>query len=138
LVMPLALASLEIERDQTLAEEARAGTVAAVVIARRQLDRQIHHAELFVDRHLRPHAGVAGVGPRILLPRVVAEFAGLRNRVEDPEPLPGPRVVPADEALLVNLALGVAPGKMRGADDDDVLGDDRRRVQTDFPGDRIH
>src|SRR6185295_11687369 len=77
-----------------------------------------------------PHAGVAGVRPRILLPRVVAVLAGERNRVEDPETLSGARVVTADETFLVNAALRLSAGQMRRADDDDVLGDRRSGVQS--------
>ena len=51
--------------------------------------------------------------------------------------LPVLRVVAADEALLVRLALRRAALEVRGADDDDVLGDDRRGVQSDLAGDRI-
>ena len=111
--------------------------MTAVVVARRQLHGQEHRVRLFVDGHLCPHARVAGVGPRIFFPRVVAELAGLRNRVEDPQPLAGARVVAADESFFVNAALRRSAGQVRGADDDDVLGDDRRRVQTDFTRHRI-
>ena len=76
LEVPLALAGLQVERDQALAEQTVARPMAAVVVAGRQLDRQITMPELFVDRHLRPDAGIAGVRPRILQPGVVAEFAG--------------------------------------------------------------
>ena len=49
--------------------------------------------------------------------------------MEDPEALACFRVVPADESLFVDAALRRAPWKMRGADDDHVLRDHRRRVQ---------
>ena len=101
LVVPLALAGLQIDRDEAFAEQIVAGTMAAVVVAGRQLDRQIGQAELFVDADLRPHAGVAGVRPRVVLPGVVAELAGLGNRVEDPQPLAGAHVEAADVALDV-------------------------------------
>ena len=91
LEVPEALAGLQIDGDEALAEQIVAGPMAAEVVAGRNLDRQVRDAELFVDGHLRPDAGVAGVGPRVLQPRVVAELAGLRNGVEDPEPLAGPR-----------------------------------------------
>ena len=39
--------------------------------------------------------------------------------------------------FLVGLALRRAARQVRGADDDDVLRDDRRRVQADLAGDRI-
>ena len=121
LVVPDALAGLQIDGDEAFAEQVVAGTMAAVVVAGRDLDRQIGDAELLVDGHLRPDAGIAGVGPRVLEPRVVAELAGARNRVEDPQPLAGARVVAANVALRVGLAARRRAGAMRGADDDDVL-----------------
>ena len=132
--MPLALAGLDVERDEALTEQPTARTMAAVVIAGRKLHRQVYHPELFVDGHLRPHADVACVGPRPVLPRLVAELASLRQRVEDPEPFAGARVVAADIALLVRAALRRAAGKMGRANHDYVLRDDGRRVQPDLTG----
>jgi hypothetical protein len=103
--MPLPLARLQVHRDDAFAEEARAWAVAAVVVARRQLHGQVDATEVFIHRHLRPHTGVARVGPRLALPRVVAEFTELRDGVEDPEALAGPHVESADVALLVLPAL---------------------------------
>ena len=137
LVVPLALTGFQIERDEALAEQTIPRTMTAVVIAGRQLHRKKHGVRLFVDRHLRPDAGVPRIRPRIFFPRVVAEFTGLRNRVEDPQTLSRACVVAADETLFVNLALRSAARQMRGADDDDVLRDDRRRVESHFSGDRI-
>ena len=91
LEVPLALAGLQIDADEAVAEQVVAGTMAAVEIRCRILDRQIHEAELFVDRDLRPDAGVAVDRPRFLFPRVVAELAGPRNRVERPQQLAGLR-----------------------------------------------
>ena len=112
--------------------------MAAVVVARRQLDRQIHEAELFVHGDLSPRAGVAGVGRRVLLPGVASVLAELRNRVEDPQALARAHVEAADVALLVAAALGIAAGSVRGADDDDVFRDRRRRVESDLARDEIH
>src|SRR5258705_11966179 len=85
LEMPLPLSGSQIDRNHALAEQARARTLGAEVIVRRELDRQVREIELFVRRNLAPYAGVAGVRPRIVQPGVVAEFAGTRDRVEDPE-----------------------------------------------------
>ena len=101
LVVPDALAGLQIDGDETLGEEIVAGTMAAEIIAGRFFDGQVGDAEILVDGHLRPDAGVAGVLPRLLQPRVVAELAGLRNGVEDPQPLARAGVVAADVALGV-------------------------------------
>ena len=137
LEVPFPLAGFQIERDEALAEEAAARPVAAVIVAGRQLHRQEHHAELFVDSHLRPHARVARVGPGVFFPRVVAELARERNRVENPQPLAGARVVAADESFFVNPALGCTARQVGGADDDDVFRDDRRGVQAHLSGDDV-
>ena len=137
LVMPLALAGRQIDGHQRLAEQVGARPVAAVVVAGGQLDRQIRHVEILIDRHLSPHAGVARVLPRVLLPRVVAEFTDRRDGVEDPQALAGADVEAADEALHVGLAARDAAGPMRGADDDHVPRHERRRMQPDLAGDRI-
>src|SRR5262249_11055601 len=88
--------------------------------------------------HLSPDAGVAGVRPRILFPGIVAEFARPWNRVENPETLPGLRVVTANVALLVRLAARRSARQVRRADDDDVADDEPRRVQAKFAGHEIH
>ena len=60
------------------------------------------------------------------------------NRVEDPHAPARLDVEPADVALLVALAARHAAGEVRGADDDGVAGDERRRVQPDLAGDEVH
>ena len=77
------------------------------------------------------------VRPGIVFPGVVAELAGRRNGVEDPEALAGLDVEAADVALRVRLAPRRVAGAVRGADDDDVARDDRAGVQSDLAGDRI-
>ena len=118
--------------DQAFGEEVVAGARAAVVVAGRRLDRQIHVAELFVRRHRRPDGDVAGVGPRIVQPGVVPELPRRRHGVERPQQLPGADVEAADvggrrlhpraRGLVddVHHAAGHAP------DDDDVAHDGGR------------
>src|SRR5206468_9699079 len=101
LVVPLALAGLQIEADEAVAKQVVARTMASVEIRGRIFNREIHEAELFVDRDLRPHAGVAVGRPRVFFPRVVAEFTRAWDWVERPEELPGLRVPAADETLRV-------------------------------------
>src|SRR5262245_23904042 len=101
LEMPLADARLEIDRHEALAEQIVAGTMPAVEVGRRRLDRQIHQTRLRVRRDLRPNARVPVERPRILFPRVVAELAWPRNRVELPDLLSGPDIERAGEALRV-------------------------------------
>src|SRR5204863_2271881 len=89
LKMPFPLSGLQIDADETLGEQVVAWPVAAVEVRRRRLDGQVHESAFFVDGDLRPHAGIAVDGPRLVLPGVVAELAGTRNRVERPEQLAG-------------------------------------------------
>ena len=124
LEVPHALAGLRVDRHDRLGEQVLAGTMTAVEIVRRRAERQIHVAELLVGRHVGPHVGAAGVGPRIVAPRLVAELALLRNRVNGPQLLAGAHVEAADVAarpFLVRRAVVNAR-----ADDDHVLADDRR------------
>ena len=58
LVMPFAFAGLQIHRDDALTEERIALAVAAVVIARRQLDRDVRQPQIFVNRDLSPRTRI--------------------------------------------------------------------------------
>ena len=75
LIVPLALAGLKIHGHDTLAEQAIARTMAAIVISGRELHRQVGHAEIFIDADLSPDACIARILGRILFPCVVAELA---------------------------------------------------------------
>ncbi len=110
LEVPLALAGVEIDGEQRLAEQVVAGPVDAEVVARRLLDGQIDGLELRIDGDLRPDARVARVLVRAAQPALGAELAAHRHRVEDPEPLAGARVEAAHVALDVARAVvGFAP-----------------------------
>ena len=137
LKVPIALACVEVEADDAVGEQVRARPMTAVVVAGRHLGGEIHAIRRFIDRDRAPVAGVAGVGPRVVLPRLVAFFAGLRNRVEDPEALAGAHVVAADVAFDVFLRARRASRRVRGADDDDVVADGRRRVEADVGGRQV-
>src|SRR6185503_15342278 len=132
LEVPLALAGLQVDAHEAVAEEVVARTVPAVQVRGRILDRQIHEPRLLIDRNLRPDAGVAVDRPRFFFPRLGAELAGTWNRVERPEQFAALRVPRAHEAFRVVVALHGQPFAERRADDDDVPGDRRRRVQADF------
>jgi hypothetical protein len=138
LIVPAPLAGTKIDRDQALGEQVVPRTVTAVVIASRQFDRHVDQAELFVDAHLRPDTGIASVRPRIVQPRVVAELAGPRDGVENPEAFAGANVEAANVALDVRLAARRTAGEVCGPDDDHVARHDRRRMQADLAGDGIN
>src|SRR5262249_42141259 len=50
LKVPLALPGLQIDGDNALAKEVAPGPMAAVIVAGRQLDREIRYSQFFVDR----------------------------------------------------------------------------------------
>ena len=137
LVMPDSLTSLQFDRDDALAEEIVAGAIAAVVVARGHLDRQVRHPEIFIDRDLRPHAGITRVRGGLVLPCVGAKLAGPRDGMEGPEPLAGPHVEAADVPFHVPHALRVGARGVRGAHDHDVSGDHRRGMETHLSRDEI-
>ena len=93
--------------------------------------------QLEVDAGLPPHPGVAGVPPRVVQPSVVAELVGAGKGVEDPLPLAGVGVEPADVALGVAHGHGGAAGHVGGPDDDGVAGHQRRGVQADGAAQRV-
>jgi hypothetical protein len=99
-------------------------TTAAVVVVGRRAERQVHVAEVLVGAHWRPDVGAADGLPALLLPRLVAELAGLWDRVEDPAQLAGAGVEAADVAGRQVAAHGQVED--RRTDDDDVADHDRR------------
>ena len=68
LVVPLLGAGAQVETHEALAVQVVARTMPAVVVAGGRLDRQVDEPQLFVDRHLRPHAGVPRVFGRAVQP----------------------------------------------------------------------
>ena len=131
LEMPEPLARLHVERDQALSEQVRPGTMAAVPVVGRRRQRQVDMAELLVAAHRRPDVDVSGVRPGVLLPRLVAHFAGPRDGAERPQQLARAHVIAPDVAWRrfhprrASRAVDVAN---HGADDDDVSNDRWRRT----------
>ena len=111
--------------------------MAAVVVVRRHLRRQIHDAQLQVRADLAPHPRVARVAPRIVQPRVVAVLVGARNRVEDPLANARRRVEAPHVALRVAHRPRRAPRHVRRAHHHRVARHQRRRVQADLPRQRV-
>src|SRR6185295_4510679 len=103
----------------------RAGTTASVEVVARCAERHVDEAALGIERHRRPRVGMAVEAPRIVLPGVVAELAGLRNRVERPDLTAGVRVERADVAgRIVPIHEAIADAV---AEDHEILVDPRRR-----------
>src|SRR5881409_464411 len=137
LVMPLAGSGLEIQRDHAFSKQTVAGTVAAIVIAGRQFHRQKDHSEFFVDADLAPYAGVAGVGCGIVFPGLGTIVVWQRNGVEDPKTPARAHIECADITFDVRLGTGDATWPVGCAYDDYIADHNRRRVESDFAGERI-
>ncbi len=131
LLMPHAFARSRVEADEAAGEQVVAGSVAAVKVARRRFDRQVEVAELFVSGKWRPHGRVAGVRPGIVQPGVVAELAGLRNRVKRPEPLARADVEAANITLRVFLRARRRAADHGRTEDDHVADDNGGRCRAD-------
>ena len=93
-------AGIEVDGDEAIGEQIVAVPVSTVVVVGRHLGREIRDPELEVGADLPPHSCVAGIAPRFIEPRVVAELVGAGNGVKNPLALTGPRVVAADIPLL--------------------------------------
>ena len=134
LEVPFALAGLQIDAHQAVSKQVVPRPVPAVKVRRGVFHGQVNQAELFINRDLRPHAGVAVDGPRLVLPGVVAELAGTGNRVERPEHFAALHVEGTDQALGVVVGPDRHAFLERRADDDDVLDDSRGRMEADLAG----
>ena len=132
LVVPLALPRLHVEGDDAVCEEGVARPMAPVVIAGGHFRGHEDQSQLRIRAHLGPCAGVAVVLGRPLEPRVVAELALPRDRVEDPQTPPGADVVAAYEPLRILHRPWRGARPVRGTNDDDVADDERGGVQADL------
>src|SRR5262249_27708867 len=116
LKMPEALACACVQRENAISEQSHSLSIAAVAIVRGRAEREIRDAALFVNRDFAPRVDASDVRPRVPGPSVVAELAGVRDRVEAPHELAGDHIVRAYIARrgAVHLA-GLRP------DDDEIL-----------------
>src|SRR5258708_25479669 len=92
LKVPDAIAGPRIQADQTVTEEAVAGTVNTVVIVRRRTKRQVYVAQCFVRAHHRPNVGRARRLPGTILPSLVSELPLSWDGMENPLLLAGANV----------------------------------------------
>ena len=133
LKVPAPFAGADVDRDDALAVEIRAGPKAAVHVAVRRFDGQIRQPKLLVGRDRGPDTGVAAARPRgVVEPGFVAGLAGLRHGMESPEQLAGHDVETADVADDVVGLVGRRERRMRRGHHDHVARDRRRRVGTDL------
>ena len=130
LEVPLPLTRFQIHANQAFAEQIVARTMAAVEVGRRRFNGQVNETEFFVDCDLSPHAGVAVCGPRIVLPCIVAELTGSRNRVERPKKFAAFHIKRAHLALAVVVGFDGHAFFHRHADNHNVLHNGRRGMET--------
>ena len=116
LVVPAQRPCLEVEGDRAVAEEVDADPCRPVVVGRRVAGVDVDHAEVRVDRGLRPDAAA---GPRAVAPGVPGDLPALvlralRNRVEHPPDGPGGGVG-GDDQPARDVSLGQRRGHVQRA-----------------------
>ena len=131
LVVPGPLAGLDIQRDQARAEQVVAGPEAAEEVLGGAVGGDVDEPQLGVGRERRPRGDVAGPLPGVVLPGLVAEFAGPGQHVELPQELAGARVIGEDVAGDVFLPRLVVPLLGGVAHDDYTVDHNRRRGAGD-------
>ena len=131
LVVPLAFAGRRVERQDAVGEQIGAFPKRAVEIVRRRSGRAEYPSAPLVHRDATPRVGAAVVLALHPLPRVVADLALLRDRVEYPLQLARYGVERANMAGRGVVALVHAR-----SDDQEVLEDRawRRHLETDHRG----
>src|SRR6266571_3924779 len=105
--------------------------MAAVVITRRQFDREVHHSKFFIDADLAPDSRVSCVRRGVVFPGFGAVFIRQRDGMEDPETLARPHIETANVALHILLADRHSAWLVRRTDNYRVAGHDRSRVESD-------
>ena len=98
LEMPDALARPRVEREHGVGEQVVAEPVRAIKVERRRARRGEDHRAFCIDGHAGPRVRAAVDLVRLGQPRLVAEFARMRNRVKAPAQRAGLEVVGADVA----------------------------------------
>src|SRR5262249_16350489 len=73
--MPLPLACLQVDGDETLAEQIVSRPVSAIVIGRGCFHRGVNQSELFIDCDLGPDSSVTVRRPRTVFPSLTSKFA---------------------------------------------------------------
>src|SRR5690606_41573310 len=98
LLVPEPLAGAGVQRDERIAEQVVARTIAAEEVVARAAKRDEDDAVLLVDGHLAPVVHAAGRAVSVFGPGAVTELAGVRDAVEHPAKLARHDVVPLNGA----------------------------------------
>src|SRR5262245_54572090 len=132
LKMPDALSGFGFDANDAVAEKIVAEAVPAIHIACRRSERQIDVAQLFVSAEIGPGIDGARVFPGAVFPRLDAKLAFPWNDSKFPAKLARPNIVPANVAWRAFLKVRVI--RNRGADDNNVFDDKRRRRPIEWGG----
>src|SRR5438876_10267877 len=92
LEVPETLACIRLERQHAMGEPILADAIAAPMIVGRRARTRKYHPALQANRHAAPATGATHRLPRVGWQRFVAEFARVRDGVENPAPLSRARV----------------------------------------------
>ncbi len=122
LKMPQPFSGARVQRQQAISEQPRASAIRPVIIVGWRTQREIHDAAFLVDRNFAPRVHAADVLVRVLGPRVIPEFAGQRNGVEQPRQLARPHIVRAQMAGCRSVSFAY-----RGSQDDQIFENASRR-----------
>ena len=131
LIMPLALAGLDIERDHAVGEQIVAWAVGAETVAGGRFGGQIDMPQFRVSGHGRPDSSIAGNSGAVVEPGFDTDFTGLGNDVKSPQQFTGLRVKAAHVALDVVFRRRPHGNAMRRTDHDHVVHDERRHGGSD-------
>ena len=123
LLVPEALAGVGVERQQAIGEQIRTVAVAAPEIRLGRFGGHVEDAALLIEREAGPVRHGAGRLVPIRRPGMVAVFARVRDRVEDPTQLAVAHVVGAD-----------GPGAAGESADDVQILVDHARCVDDYAG----
>jgi hypothetical protein len=96
LEMPEAFAGAGVEGEKAIAEKVCARAVGAIEIVFWAGGGNVDDAAFFIEREFAPGVGAADRFPGVFRPGVVAEFAFMRNGMEDPTQSAGANVEGAD------------------------------------------
>src|SRR6516225_3314868 len=129
LEVPPPLARFHIDAHQALAKKIVSRSMATKKISSRTLNGQINQAEFLIDGDLGPDSRVAGVLCRAVQPAVITKLSLLGDGVKDPEALAGADIKGAHVSFVIAIADRSESFPKGGADNHDVFGHDRRRMQ---------
>src|SRR5262249_24471011 len=114
------------------AKQTVARPVPPVVIARWHFDGKEYQSQLLVDTNLAPHSCGARVLGGTFIPGLETEFTPFWNRVENPQPLTGADIECPNVTFHIRFALRDCSRSVRGTNNDNVAGHDRRCIQSDL------